>query len=82
MLRHASMPGEAYTHVVKLMPGMVLEQPMTWTESLSMPRNLDKAYGLDVDTLSRLSKTLPALLSWHYPSKEDAVSHTTPSPHP
>ena len=74
VLRHASMPSEAYTHVVKLMPGMILEQPMTWAESLSMPRNLDKAYGLDVDTLSRLAATLPTLFSWHYPSVEDVVS--------
>lgn len=81
VMHHASMPQEAFACVLKLMPGMVLEQPMTWVESMTMPRNLDKAYGMDGDVLERLSMTIPNLLSWHYTSREDVVS-AGPTVHP
>jgi hypothetical protein len=59
--------------VFQSVPMMVLDQPMTWSETLALPRALDTVYGLNTTTRSELSSKLCDILATVYIGIESPV---------
>lgn len=71
-LIHPALPMEEQAYFIKVMVMCALESPITWLESLTMPRKLDMAFGVDAHARELLGTQADKILAYFYPALEES----------